>query len=227
LYKTAETEPVTHRKFALRMFRELYLQRLSTSTPDEQGKALEAVSTKIQDSDSEISTEAAEILKDLLSRSRLRVTEPIVTKLVDSNVQVLKNLEALSKRIQQRDSRIQTKTTESLEKLYSRQPVGVSGNNAADALKLPAMKASLRLAPIRTLVAVVMAYPQIIELPKWMAMAVETLVNEAQLSGPSVNVARTAVWDLRKVRLTEWAESTKVSGNFCFQLVALMQLISL
>jgi hypothetical protein len=225
--KTAEIEPVTHRKAALRMVRELYLLRLPISTPDEQSKGLEAVSTKVQDSDSEISTEAAEILKDLLSRSRLRVTEPVVIKLVERNVQVLKDLEALSKQVQQRNSHIQTKATESVEKLYSHQPLGLSGDNTTDTLKLPTMKASHRLAPIRTLVAVITAYPQMIELPKWMAMAMKTLVNEAQLSGPSVDIARTAAWDFKGVRLTEWARSTKVSDDFFFQLVALMHLICL
>ncbi|OAL29722.1 hypothetical protein AYO20_09106 [Fonsecaea nubica] len=88
--KAGQCEPITHRKAAMSMMGELYLRRLFTSTPDEQRGALQAVSDKIQDSDSQIHTQAAETLKHLLSRSQLSVTEPIITDLVDNSIETLK-----------------------------------------------------------------------------------------------------------------------------------------
>ncbi|OAG34663.1 hypothetical protein AYO21_11175 [Fonsecaea monophora] len=88
--KAGKSEPITHRKAAMSMMRELYLRRLFTSTPDEQRGALQAVSDKIQDSDSKIHTKAAETLKHLLSRSRLTVTGPIINDIVDHSVEALR-----------------------------------------------------------------------------------------------------------------------------------------
>ncbi|KAH8655594.1 armadillo-type protein [Xylariales sp. PMI_506] len=80
----AKSGPFFHRTTAMGMIQVLYLQRLSISEPAEQTTVLKAVNAEIEDTDIKIQNNAAETLRNLFSRSRLRVTKPVIADLIQN-----------------------------------------------------------------------------------------------------------------------------------------------
>lgn len=93
----AGSEQLIYRTTSIGMLCELYLQRLCISTPEEQRATLKAVSGKIEDAHSKTQLKAAEVLRNLLSRSCLSVTKPIVEDLVENSIRILQSPEQTAK----------------------------------------------------------------------------------------------------------------------------------